>query len=79
MMAGISLIPPPPVPPDLPVLKEIIHCKSCTLFPQNPSKFPHSHSRPEAFQQMILGSFIISILFFLRPAPAINTRTPPWL
>lgn len=38
MMAGISLVPPPPVPPDMPVIKEIIHCKSCTLFPQNPSK-----------------------------------------
>lgn len=38
MMAGIGLVPPPPVPPDLPVVKEIIHSKSCTLFPQNPSK-----------------------------------------
>lgn len=38
MMAGISLVPPPPVQPELPVIKEIIHCKSCTLFPQNPSK-----------------------------------------
>lgn len=38
MMAGITLVPPPPAPPDVPVIKEIIHCKSCTLFPQNPSK-----------------------------------------
>lgn len=38
MMAGISLVPPPPAPPEVPVVKEIIHCKSCTLFPQNPSK-----------------------------------------
>lgn len=38
MMAGISLVPPPPVPSDMAVIKEIIHCKSCTLFPQNPSK-----------------------------------------
>ncbi|MGH0133360.1 UNVERIFIED_CONTAM: hypothetical protein FKN15_061550 [Acipenser sinensis] len=36
MMAGISLVPPPPVPLELPIIKEIIHCKSCTLFPQNP-------------------------------------------
>lgn len=43
LMAGISLVPPPPVPPDMPLIKEIIHCKSCTLFPQNPSKTPHSH------------------------------------
>uniref|UniRef100_A0A665TBN8 Ecto-NOX disulfide-thiol exchanger 1 n=1 Tax=Echeneis naucrates TaxID=173247 RepID=A0A665TBN8_ECHNA len=40
MMAGISLVPTPPVPPDLPVVKEIIHCKSCTLFPQNPKRPP---------------------------------------
>ncbi|XP_062389722.1 ecto-NOX disulfide-thiol exchanger 1 isoform X2 [Sardina pilchardus] len=36
MMAGISLAPPPPAPLELPIIKEIIHCKSCTLFPQNP-------------------------------------------
>lgn len=41
MMAGISLVPPPPAPPEVPVVKEIIHCKSCTLFPQNPSKILH--------------------------------------
>lgn len=33
-----ALAPPPPGPPDLPVVKEIIHSQSCTLFPQNPSK-----------------------------------------
>lgn len=38
MMGGISLVPPPPIPPDVPPIKEIIHCKCCTLFPQNPSK-----------------------------------------
>lgn len=42
MMAGIGLVPPPPVAPDLPLIKEIIHCKSCTLFPQNASKTPFS-------------------------------------
>lgn len=47
MMAGISLVPPPPVAPDMPVIKEIIHCKSCTLFPQNPSKIPH-HPQPDS-------------------------------
>lgn len=40
MVAGINLVPPPPLPPDGPVIKEIIHYKSCTLFPQNPSKMP---------------------------------------
>lgn len=33
-----ALAPPPCGPPDLPVVKEIIHSQSCTLFPQNPSK-----------------------------------------
>jgi len=38
LMGGIGLVPPPPGPPDMPVVKEIIHSKSCTLFPQNPSE-----------------------------------------
>lgn len=36
MMPGLGIVPPP-IPPDMPVVKEIIHCKSCTLFPPNPS------------------------------------------
>ncbi|XP_071661871.1 ecto-NOX disulfide-thiol exchanger 1 isoform X5 [Patagioenas fasciata] len=36
MIPGMGLVPPPP-PTDVPVVKEIIHCKSCTLFPPNPS------------------------------------------
>uniref|UniRef100_A0A8C2ZMC6 Ecto-NOX disulfide-thiol exchanger 1 n=1 Tax=Cyclopterus lumpus TaxID=8103 RepID=A0A8C2ZMC6_CYCLU len=42
LMGGISLVPPPPAPPDMPVVKEIIHSKSCTLFPQNPNLPPPS-------------------------------------
>ncbi|XP_039344573.1 ecto-NOX disulfide-thiol exchanger 2 isoform X6 [Mauremys reevesii] len=40
MMPGLGIVPPPN-PPDMPAVKEIIHCKSCTLFPPNPndSKF----------------------------------------
>lgn len=37
MIPGLGLVPPPP-PTEVTVIKEIIHCKSCTLFPQNPSK-----------------------------------------
>ncbi|XP_041845922.1 ecto-NOX disulfide-thiol exchanger 2 isoform X2 [Melanotaenia boesemani] len=35
MMPGLGMVPPP-VSQDVPVVKEIIHCKSCTLFPPNP-------------------------------------------
>ena len=37
MMPGLGMVPPP-LSQDLPVIKEIIHCKTCTLFPPNPSK-----------------------------------------
>ncbi|XP_035391933.1 ecto-NOX disulfide-thiol exchanger 2 isoform X4 [Electrophorus electricus] len=36
MLPGLG-VGPPPISQDLPVVKEIIHCKSCTLFPPNPS------------------------------------------
>ncbi|XP_008293635.1 ecto-NOX disulfide-thiol exchanger 1 [Stegastes partitus] len=56
MMAGISLVPPPPVPSDLPVIKEIIHCKSCTLFPQNPNLPPPStRERPPGCKTVFVG------------------------
>uniref|UniRef100_A0A3B1IJ31 Ecto-NOX disulfide-thiol exchanger 1 n=1 Tax=Astyanax mexicanus TaxID=7994 RepID=A0A3B1IJ31_ASTMX len=56
MMAGISLVPPPPVPPELPVIKEIIHCKSCTLFPQNPNLPPPStRERPPGCKTVFVG------------------------
>lgn len=37
MMPGLGMVPAP-LSQDVPVIKEIIHCKSCTLFPPNPSK-----------------------------------------
>nr|XP_029518289.1 ecto-NOX disulfide-thiol exchanger 2-like isoform X2 [Oncorhynchus nerka] len=37
MMPGLGYMPPPPMPHDLPIVKEIIHYQSCTLFPPNPS------------------------------------------
>ncbi|XP_046714750.1 ecto-NOX disulfide-thiol exchanger 2 isoform X5 [Silurus meridionalis] len=36
MLPGLGIVPPP-ISQDLPIVKEIIHCKSCTLFPPNPS------------------------------------------
>ncbi|XP_017341279.1 ecto-NOX disulfide-thiol exchanger 2 isoform X6 [Ictalurus punctatus] len=36
LMPGLGIVPPP-ISQDLPIVKEIIHCKSCTLFPPNPS------------------------------------------
>ncbi|XP_047675479.1 ecto-NOX disulfide-thiol exchanger 2 isoform X5 [Tachysurus fulvidraco] len=36
MMPGLGIVPPS-ISQDLPIVKEIIHCKSCTLFPPNPS------------------------------------------
>ncbi|XP_045886793.1 ecto-NOX disulfide-thiol exchanger 2-like isoform X2 [Micropterus dolomieu] len=35
LMPSLGLAPPP-LSQDVPVVKEIIHCKSCTLFPPNP-------------------------------------------
>ncbi|MBN3295064.1 ENOX1 protein, partial [Amia calva] len=56
MMAGISLVPPPPVSAELPVMKEIIHCKSCTLFPQNPNLPPPStRERPPGCKTVFVG------------------------
>nr|XP_029509487.1 ecto-NOX disulfide-thiol exchanger 1-like [Oncorhynchus nerka] len=49
MMAGISLVPPPPGPPGPPIIKEIIHCQSCTLFPQNPNDHKFSEATAVLF------------------------------
>ncbi|XP_071991363.1 ecto-NOX disulfide-thiol exchanger 1 isoform X2 [Engystomops pustulosus] len=52
MMAGMGLIPPPP----LPIVKEIIHSKSCTLFPQNPNLPPPStRERPPGCKTVFVG------------------------
>ncbi|XP_052004721.1 ecto-NOX disulfide-thiol exchanger 1-like isoform X2 [Xyrauchen texanus] len=56
MMAGISLLPPHPMAAELPVIKEIIHCKSCTLFPQNPNLPPPStRERPPGCKTVFVG------------------------
>uniref|UniRef100_A0A4W5L3A8 Ecto-NOX disulfide-thiol exchanger 1 n=1 Tax=Hucho hucho TaxID=62062 RepID=A0A4W5L3A8_9TELE len=56
MIAGISLVPPPPGPPEMPIIKEIIHCQSCTLFPQNPNLLPPStRERPPGCKTVFVG------------------------
>ncbi|XP_075055858.1 ecto-NOX disulfide-thiol exchanger 1 isoform X2 [Mixophyes fleayi] len=54
MMAGMGLLPPPPA--QLPIVKEIIHCKSCTLFPPNPNLPPPStRERPPGCKTVFVG------------------------
>ncbi|KAM9513440.1 ecto-NOX disulfide-thiol exchanger 2-like [Salvelinus alpinus] len=56
MMPGLGMVPPPPLPPDLPIIKEIIHCKSCTLFPPNPNlPFPAIRDRPPGCKTVFVG------------------------
>uniref|UniRef100_A0ABM5EWM7 Ecto-NOX disulfide-thiol exchanger 2 isoform X1 n=1 Tax=Pogona vitticeps TaxID=103695 RepID=A0ABM5EWM7_9SAUR len=46
----------PPIPPDMPVVKEIIHCKSCTLFPPNPNLLPPTtRERPPGCKTVFVG------------------------
>ncbi|XP_041067362.1 ecto-NOX disulfide-thiol exchanger 1 isoform X1 [Carcharodon carcharias] len=55
MMTGISLLRPA-VPPGLPVMKEIIHCTSCTLFPANPNlPPPATRDRPPGCKTVFVG------------------------
>ncbi|XP_067848619.1 ecto-NOX disulfide-thiol exchanger 1 isoform X2 [Heptranchias perlo] len=56
MMTGISLLQPTGVPPGLPVMKEIIHCTSCTLFPANPNlPPPATRDRPPGCKTVFVG------------------------
>uniref|UniRef100_A0A8C9UZK2 Ecto-NOX disulfide-thiol exchanger 2 n=1 Tax=Scleropages formosus TaxID=113540 RepID=A0A8C9UZK2_SCLFO len=55
LMPGLSIVPPP-ISQDMPVVKEIIHCKSCTLFPPNPSK-PTLYTDENATEQLIVEVF----------------------
>ncbi|XP_074185427.1 ecto-NOX disulfide-thiol exchanger 1 isoform X3 [Rhinolophus sinicus] len=55
MLPGLGLVPPPP-PTEVAVVKEIIHCKSCTLFPQNPNLPPPStRERPPGCKTVFVG------------------------
>ncbi|XP_058898183.1 ecto-NOX disulfide-thiol exchanger 1 isoform X1 [Kogia breviceps] len=54
MIPGLGLVPPPPT--EVAVVKEIIHCKSCTLFPQNPNLPPPStRERPPGCKTVFVG------------------------
>nr|XP_020446923.1 ecto-NOX disulfide-thiol exchanger 2 [Monopterus albus] len=65
MMAGITpmnpLMPslgmvPAPLSQDVPVVKEIIHCQSCTLFPPNPNlPPPATRDRPPGCKTVFVG------------------------
>uniref|UniRef100_A0A674G6R3 Ecto-NOX disulfide-thiol exchanger 2 n=1 Tax=Taeniopygia guttata TaxID=59729 RepID=A0A674G6R3_TAEGU len=56
MMPGLGIVPPP-IPPDMPAVKEIIHCKSCTLFPPNPHlPPPATRERPPGCKTVFVGS-----------------------
>ncbi|KAL0973605.1 hypothetical protein UPYG_G00207040 [Umbra pygmaea] len=56
MMPGLGYVPPPPLPQDLPIIKEIIHCKSCTLFPPNPNlPSPAIRERPPGCKTVFVG------------------------
>uniref|UniRef100_A0A1A8JWX1 Ecto-NOX disulfide-thiol exchanger 2 n=1 Tax=Nothobranchius kuhntae TaxID=321403 RepID=A0A1A8JWX1_NOTKU len=55
MMPGLSMVPAP-VSQDLPVIKEIVHCKSCTLFPPNPNlPPPATRERPPGCKTVFVG------------------------
>ncbi|KAJ0049763.1 hypothetical protein NL108_003526, partial [Boleophthalmus pectinirostris] len=50
LMPGLGLVP------DVPVVKEIIHCKSCTLFPPNPNlPPPATRERPPGCKTVFVG------------------------
>ncbi|KAJ8014610.1 hypothetical protein DPEC_G00017420 [Dallia pectoralis] len=56
MMHSFGYVPPPPLPQDLPVVKEIIHCNSCTLFPPNPNlPSPAIRERPPGCKTVFVG------------------------
>lgn len=53
LMAGMGLVPQPL---ELPVVKEIIHCNNCTLFPPNPNLPPPStRERPPGCKTVFVG------------------------
>ncbi|KAJ0005832.1 hypothetical protein NQD34_015726 [Periophthalmus magnuspinnatus] len=55
-LMGLGLVHSPGPGPDVPVVKEIIHCKNCTLFPQNPNLPPPStRERPPGCRTVFVG------------------------
>ncbi|XP_027137012.1 ecto-NOX disulfide-thiol exchanger 2 isoform X2 [Larimichthys crocea] len=55
MMPGLGMVPAP-LSQDVPLVKEIIHCKSCTLFPPNPNlPPPATRDRPPGCKTVFVG------------------------
>ncbi|XP_068596455.1 ecto-NOX disulfide-thiol exchanger 2 [Brachionichthys hirsutus] len=55
MMTGLGMVPAP-LSQDVPLVKEIIHCKSCTLFPANPNlPPPATRDRPPGCKTVFVG------------------------
>ncbi|KAG7224795.1 hypothetical protein INR49_013508 [Caranx melampygus] len=55
MMPGLGIVPAP-LSQDIPAVKEIIHCKSCTLFPPNPNlPPPATRERPPGCKTVFVG------------------------
>ncbi|XP_041652815.1 ecto-NOX disulfide-thiol exchanger 2-like isoform X3 [Cheilinus undulatus] len=56
LMPGLSMVPAP-LSQDVPLVKEIIHCKSCTLFPPNPTDLPPPamRDRPPGCKTVFVG------------------------
>ncbi|KAG7517169.1 ecto-NOX disulfide-thiol exchanger 2 isoform X1 [Solea senegalensis] len=55
MMPGLGIVPAP-LSQELPVIKEIIHCKTCTLFPPNPNlPPPATRDRPPGCKTVFVG------------------------
>ncbi|XP_049984330.1 ecto-NOX disulfide-thiol exchanger 2 isoform X1 [Alexandromys fortis] len=69
MMPGLGIVPPP-IPPDMPVVKEIIHCKSCTLFPPNPRN-PQAKTKAVISENYRLRNVAVYL-----PPPATRERPP---
>ncbi|XP_053180099.1 ecto-NOX disulfide-thiol exchanger 2 [Scomber japonicus] len=55
MMPSLGMVPAP-LSQDIPVIKEIIHCKTCTLFPPNPNlPPPATRERPPGCKTVFVG------------------------
>ncbi|XP_043912771.1 ecto-NOX disulfide-thiol exchanger 2-like isoform X2 [Protopterus annectens] len=54
LMPGLGMVPPA-IPSDMPVVKEIIHCKSCTLFPPRNLPPPSTRERPPGCKTVFVG------------------------
>ncbi|XP_074530066.1 ecto-NOX disulfide-thiol exchanger 2-like isoform X2 [Halichoeres trimaculatus] len=73
MMPGLNMVPAP-LSQDVPPLKEIIHCKSCTLFPPNPTE-SSLHCKLQSSNYSI-GSSNENLKFVNLPPPATRDRPP---